>query len=55
MIQTLKTLTIFAIGVAVGRVSKNKSKPQVSIRILDLDDYKSKIEQIKNELSKLNS
>lgn len=55
MKQTLKTLTLIAIGVAVGRVSKRKNKPQVSIRILDLDDYKSKIEQIKNELSKLKS
>lgn len=55
MKQTIKILTMVAIGLAVGRVSKSKSKPQVSIRILDLDDNKPKIEQIKNELSKLKS
>jgi len=57
MKQTLKTLTLIAIGVAVGRVwgKKKKSIPKVELKIADIEDWQKYIEGLKQDINKLKS
>lgn len=57
MKQTLKILTLVAIGVAVGRVwgKKKKSIPKVELKIADIEDWQKYIEGLKQDLNKLKS
>lgn len=49
MKTALKTLTLVAIGVAIGRVHK-RNKTQVEIKILDLPEYRARLNELKSQL-----
>lgn len=55
MKQTLKILTLVAIGVAVGRVWGNgkKSISKVELKIADIEDWQKYIEELQMEIQQL--